>query len=322
MLICVSANPAIDRRLRLKNLSIGEVNRALSAEPFAGGKAAHVALVAQALGMDVMWIGFLGGAVGEECESSLSALGIPLTIVRTRSETRINLEIISNDGMVTEILEPGETVTEGEVERLLSTCRDIFAECGASTQVAFSGSLPQGAPPNLYADLIRLAHVYGCRALLDTSGEPLRAGLEAAPDFVKPNRDEAARFAGHAIPNAMSAVEVAQKLFLAQARSVAISLGSEGMLWQRSAESVPLISHSPPVDSCLSVGCGDAALAGFAAAHERGLGDEDTVGLAVASATANCFAAAPGQIDPRDVVRFVEQVSVQRLQAECQTWHK
>ena len=69
MLVCVSANPAIDRRLRLKNIAVGKVNRALSAQPFPGGKAAHVAMVAKALDIDVVWAGFLGGAAGEECES-------------------------------------------------------------------------------------------------------------------------------------------------------------------------------------------------------------------------------------------------------------
>ncbi len=128
MLVCISANPAIDRRLRLKNIAVGEVNRALSAQPFPGGKAAHVAMVAKSLGIDVVWVGFLGGAAGEECESGLSAFDVPLTVVRTEADTRANLEIISSDGSVTEILEPGGAVTDGEVERLLATCRDIFAD--------------------------------------------------------------------------------------------------------------------------------------------------------------------------------------------------
>ncbi len=302
MLVCVSANPAIDRRLRLKSIAVGEVNRALSAEPLPGGKAAHVALVARALGTEVMWVGFLGGCAGEECETGLSALGVPLTVVRTRTETRANLEIISSDGIVTEILEPGGAVTDAEVERLLSTCRDIFAE-----------------PADLYAELIRLAHVYGCRTLLDTSGEALRYGLEAAPDLVKPNRDEAAWFAGHPVPDAGAAVKVAQKLFKARAQSVALSLGPDGMLWQSSVECSPLISQLPPVADCSSVGCGDAAMAGFAVAHERGLCDEETISLAVACATANCLAEAPGQIDLRDVERIARQVLVQRVHSECQT---
>ncbi|HJP91402.1 MAG TPA: 1-phosphofructokinase family hexose kinase [Pyrinomonadaceae bacterium] len=316
MLVCISANPAIDRRLRLENIAVGEVNRALSAQPFPGGKAAHVAMVAKSLGVDVMWVGFLGGATGEECESGLSALGVPLTVVRTQTETRANLEIISSDGSVTEILEPGGAVTEGEIERLFATCRDIFAETDRGTQVALSGSLPPGAPADLYAELIRMAHFYGCRALLDTSGEALRRGLEAAPDFVKPNRNEASIFAGCPIPDAHTASEVAQKFFEAQAQSVAISLGADGIVWQESASSDPLISRLQAIEHCSSVGCGDAALAGFAVAHERGLGDEETLRLAVACGTANCFADAPGQIDCRDVLRLGQNVQVERYHSQ------
>lgn len=319
MLICVSANPAIDRRLRLESIAIGQVNRALSAQSFPGGKAAHVAMVARALGEEVVWIGFLGGAAGEECESGLSASGIPVIAVRTRAETRANLELIADDGTITEILEPGGEVTDGEVERLLSACRDIFAESNDGAQVAFSGSLPPGAPPDFYAELIRLARAYDCRAILDTSGAPLRYGLAAAPDLVKPNRDEAAWFAGHPVRDAGEASGVAGWLLEAGAQSVAVSLGAEGMIWQRTASCPPLVALPPSVAARSTVGCGDAALAGFAVAHRRGLSDEETVGLAVACGTANCLAEAPGLVSPREVERISRQVLVQSLQPECQS---
>jgi 1-phosphofructokinase family hexose kinase len=313
MLVCISANPAIDRRLRLENIAVGEINRALSAQPFPGGKAAHVAMVAKALGLDVMWVGFLGGAAGEQCESGLSAFGVPLTVVRTESETRANLELVSADGKVTEILEPGGAVTEGEVERLLTTCRDLFAESERGTQVALSGSLPPGAPPDLYAELIRLAHLYGCRTLLDSSGEALRAGLNAAPDFVKPNRNEASAFANRCIDSPTAALESTHMFFEAGAKSVAVSLGGDGMIWQRTSVSDPFVAEPSLLANCSPVGCGDAALAGFAVAHERGLSDEETLRLATACGSANCLAQAPGRVDSGDVSRLAREIRVRRM---------
>lgn len=313
MLVCISANPAIDRRLRLENIAVGEINRAFSAEPFPGGKAAHVAMVAKSLGVDVMWVGFLGGATGELCESGLTEFGVPLTVIRTQSETRANLELISADGRVTEILEPGGMVTESEVERLLASCRDLFAESEAGTQVAISGSLPPGAPPDLYAELIRLAHVYDCRTLLDTSGDALRHALSAGPDFVKPNRYEASHFAGYSIDSTTAAVEIAQKLFNAGAKSVAISLGADGIVWQRAASSDVFVSEALPIAACSPVGCGDAALAGFAVAHERELSDEETVRLATACGSANCTVDAPGRVKAAEVQRLVQGVVVRRV---------
>src|SRR6516164_4550409 len=67
MIVCVSANPAIDRRIRLQNLRRGAVNRVRSATGAGGGKAAHVALALRALGMESILVGFFGGATGREC---------------------------------------------------------------------------------------------------------------------------------------------------------------------------------------------------------------------------------------------------------------
>ena len=136
MIICVSANPAIDRRLRLGRLHAGAVNRATSVCAMTGGKAAHVAMAAAALGERVTWVGFLGGSAGEECERGLVSLGIPVAVVKTAAETRMNMEIVEADGTVTEVLEPGGHVSEGEVERMLSLCRDLFTEYRGAAQVA------------------------------------------------------------------------------------------------------------------------------------------------------------------------------------------
>ena len=65
MFLCVSANPAIDRQIRIAEFKIGGVNRAREATPEPGGKAAHVAMALQALGERPQWIGFAGGGTGE-----------------------------------------------------------------------------------------------------------------------------------------------------------------------------------------------------------------------------------------------------------------
>ena len=75
-IVCLSANPAMDRRLRMASLAVGEINRAISAQGLAGGKAAHVAMAARALEAQPVWVGFLGGAIGQECARQMEALDI------------------------------------------------------------------------------------------------------------------------------------------------------------------------------------------------------------------------------------------------------
>ena len=51
-----------------------------------------------------------------------------------------------------------------------------------------------------YAELVRTARAAGVPVLLDTSGEPLRRGIAARPDLVKPNADELAELTGSREP--------------------------------------------------------------------------------------------------------------------------
>ena len=94
MFLCVSLNPAIDKRLRLERLQHGRVNRASQVTPAAGGKAAHVAMVLRTLGADPLWLGFAGGPTGAALVEGLKAMSIRAEAVATANATRMNLEIL------------------------------------------------------------------------------------------------------------------------------------------------------------------------------------------------------------------------------------
>jgi 1-phosphofructokinase family hexose kinase len=313
MILCISPNPAIDRRLRLGRLALGEVNRARAVEPMPGGKAAHVAMGVRTLGEEVLWVGFLGGATGVECERGLKGLGIPVHVVRVAEDTRNNLEIIDEAGTVTEILEPGARVHALGLQEMMAACRLLFKKYGAGGQAVLSGSLPPGVPANFYAQLIMEARLCGCRTLLDTSGDALTRALSGRPDFIKPNRQEAEQLTGLALDDEEQAAYAACRLFRAGAGSVALSLGAEGMLWQSSLDAAPLLARPPAVKVVSAVGSGDASVAGFAVARARGLSDIETIKLAAACGTANCVADAPGRFTLHDVEALLSGIEVLRL---------
>lgn len=312
MIICVSANPAIDRRLRVSSLKVGEVIRASSAVSFAGGKAAHVAMAAKALGEEqVVWIGFLGGATGDEVERQLIGLGIEVVPVRTRSTTRVNDEIIDDEGVITEILEPGGKIAEAELFDFKSVCERLFNLSGPNFHAVFSGSLPPGVPNDLYADLIAMAHVNGGRTILDTSGEPLLLALSAGPDMIKPNREEAEKAIGITIDGQETAALATRQFAELGANETIISLGAEGLV--RSVRSDEIVSAKPPkVEVNSTVGCGDATVAGLVVAGIRGYKLAEKLRLAVACGAANCLADLPGQIKLADVERLKPLVEISR----------
>jgi 1-phosphofructokinase family hexose kinase len=312
-IVCLSANPALDRRLHVHSLVPGEVIRAQSSVALPGGKAAHVAMAADALGAHSIWIAFLGGAFGEEVAVRLRKLEIEVVPVVSESSTRVNLELVEDSGRITEVLEPGGNPGRAAQNEMLRLCAKGLRENWKGALVAISGSLPPDIPADFYASLIETAHAAGSKVYLDTSGEALRAGLAAKPDFVKPNRKELEALLGLAIHDADQAIEAARELIRRGARSAAVTMGADGLVWLES-ETGPAWSARPPrLNPVSTVGCGDATLAGFAFASLQGLAGEKALGLAVACGAANCLAEFEGRISPGDVQIIIPQVELHRL---------
>jgi 1-phosphofructokinase family hexose kinase len=313
VIVCVSLNPAIDTRLNVASLERGQVNRASSATPEPGGKSLHVAMVLRVLGADPLWIGLTGGTVGKFLADGIRAMGIRARTIEIAQPTRTNLEIVENDGAVTEILEPGPAVTEAELERLQRLFESELSAAGTNPIAVLCGSLPRNVPEDFYAKLIRIGHDRGCRVFLDTSGEPLRQALNAKPDLVKPNQHEAEWTSEFAITDPRTAQKAAEKIFDAGAAAVAISMGAAGIVYRSSKDSPSLAAAVPIVAMRSSTASGDAAMAGFAFASERGLGASDALRLAAACGTANCLADGPAKARAADIERLKSEIEIREL---------
>jgi len=313
MFLCVSANPAIDKRLRLTRLTPGQVHRAVEALPTPGGKAAHVAMVLHELGADPLWIGFAGGANGQELMSGLGKRNIRVLGIPIKEATRENLEIIEDDGVVTEILEPGPACSELEIKNLLDACGLAFTAPEEPKIAVLSGSLPQTAPMDLYARLIRLGNSHGCKMFLDSSGEALRLGLAAQPYFVKPNREEAEWLTGTTLGNAAAGAGAVRQLIAEGAKSAAISLGDSGLLWRPADSECVYRAHPVKVAVRSAVGSGDATVAAFAFAAGSEMSAEETLRLAAACGAANCLAESPGNVQASDIRRLQKEVRIEIL---------
>jgi len=312
MFLCVSLNPAVDKRLRLGRLQVGSVNRASEASPTPGGKAAHVAMVLKTLGADPLWLGFAGGAAGKQLVEGLRGLAIGVHEIPTSGCTRTNLEIVEDEGGVTEILEPGQHITAEELRRFQETFSILLNEASEQPTVIFSGSLPEGVPPNLYMTLIESAHECDSLVFVDTSGEPFKFALAGKPDFVKPNRGEAESWSGQVISGPSSAKEILGAMLKAGAGAGAITLGSAGLIWHSGAGDT-LVANAPRLSARSCVGSGDSTLAGFAFAAQQRLPPGEAVRLAAACGSANCLAPGPGCARAEDIANLKGQIRVETL---------
>src|SRR6266850_977988 len=310
---CVSLNPAIDTRLILNGFLPGRVNRVEEVYRTPGGKAAHVAMALKGLGATPTWIGFAGGVTGGELIAGLRLLGIETLPVSAGESSRVNLEILDTQGEVTEILEPGGTITQSEWSEIQQVCVNALQVAAKKKVMVISGSLPPGVPVEAYAALVSSARAANCLAFIDSSGVALSRALAAGPDLIKINREEAEFVTQVAILDPITAAQAARKLLDLGANSAAVSLGERGIVGIRKRDQQAIHAWSTPLHPKSTVGCGDSALAGLAYAAAADLTFQQSLALAVACGTANCLAPLPGRIVLEDISRIEQGVHIELL---------
>lgn len=306
MITTVTLNPAIDKLYLVDGVEEGAVMRVQQVVNSAGGKGLNVSRVARQLGEEVTALGFAGGHNGSALTDWLEDSGICSRFVRVSGETRccINIRDIKT-GRHTEFLEPGQPVDAEAFEELLRRYQQALPQ---TKVVTISGSTPKGTPADFYGRLIRLAKDAGVPVILDTSGAALEQALPFGPAMLKPNVYEMAALTGADPHDEAAILEAARQLCRRGMEAVAVSMGSEGVLYiTRETE---LRGIAPKIDAKNTVGCGDSMVAGFAAALARGLSPEDTLRLAMATAAANAADLRTGWADPALVETLIPMSTI------------
>jgi 1-phosphofructokinase len=303
MIITVTLNPTLDKTLSVPALQPGEVHRARFLRQDIGGKGINVSRALRALGVESIPIGFLGGATGRAMRDGLTAAGYDARFVEVPGETRQNLTLLDEStGVYTKINEPGPTIGPEH----LAALHALMVELAAPGDLwALCGSLPPGAPADLYADLVTAVQARGARAILDTSETALRLGLAARPAGIKPNSEEAAQALGQPVGSDEEHVAAARRLvdLLAPATPpapiVCLTRGATGLVLAAGGELV--MASPPPVLARSPVGAGDATLAGLLWALSDGCDATETARRAVACGTAAAMQEGTG-VGPRALV--------------------
>ncbi|MFI7403654.1 1-phosphofructokinase family hexose kinase [Streptomyces sp. NPDC049541] len=302
MILTVTLNTALDLTYRVPALKPHSSHRITEVTERPGGKGLNVARVLAALGHEVTVTGFTGGATGRTVQDLLTATpGLVDALVPVAGPTRRTIALVDDrTGDTTQLNEPGPTIAPAEWSAFQEAYEDLLAPASA---VALCGSLPPGVPVGAYAGLIRLAKAAGVPVLLDTSGEPLRRGIAARPDLVKPNAEELAELTGSHDP-----LRGAQDARRRGARSVVASLGTQGLLavtpegrWHATP---PARLHGNPT------GAGDSAVAGLLSGLAEQLPWPDRLSRAVALSAATVLAPVAGEFDRGAYEELVGRVAV------------
>ena len=171
-----------------------------------------------------------GGPEGHLLEDLLDAAGVAYASVPVRGSVRMNISVLEPDGTTTKLNEPGPDLSSAEVEALLATTLERADGAERADWVVGCGSLPPGAPTDLYAALVTRVRERGGRIAIDSSGAPFAAAVAARPHLIKPNHEELAELVDHDLPTLAHVRDAARELVAGGIDVVAVSLGADGAL--------------------------------------------------------------------------------------------
>ncbi|MBA3422493.1 MAG: 1-phosphofructokinase family hexose kinase [Thermoleophilaceae bacterium] len=313
MIITVTLNAAIDKTLAVPNFALGRRHRAVEQTSMAGGKGVNVARALKALGQPVIATGVAGGPTGTRIIEQLTADAVLNDFVRIREESRTSTAVVDpTSGEQTEINERGPAVSEAELDLFVDKL--LYLAKGAAMCV-FSGSLPRGIEPDLYARLVEELGRLGVATMLDAEGEPMRLATRAGPSVVTPNEPEAEELVGH---------EFGDEADRAGALRSIADLGAREAIMTMPTGCLALVGDPPDrhlrratveaLEPVSAVGSGDAFLAGLVAARYGGDSPEERLRFAVACGAESTQHFGAGVVDPKEVERLLGEVRVEQVE--------
>ncbi|MCR4789299.1 MAG: 1-phosphofructokinase family hexose kinase [Lachnospiraceae bacterium] len=295
MIATITLNPAVDKTLNASRVVMGTVNRMDSACNMPGGKGINVAKVLRQYDVEVKTLGFIGGYSGDFIEEAMEKIGAVPKFTRVSEDTRTSVNLITEDGYITEFLEPGPNISDAELKEFFASYEKEIEDCDI---VVISGSAPRGVDPSAYVRMIEIANAGGKKVLLDTSGDNLKKGMYSRPYMMKPNLKELESIMGRRIQGLSEVAESAMQIVEWGVPHVLVSMGNKGILYARddNGESKVIYVPAPSIRAVNSVGSGDCAVAAFALSILEGLDPEKTLKKCVAISAANACSLENGLI--------------------------
>lgn len=303
-ILAVALNPAVDLSSETERVQHTRKVRTFNERYDPGGGGINVARVVRRFGGEVEALFGAGGELGAMLERLLLEEGTRCRCLPFSGQTRLGHTVQERStGLEYRFVPKGPTVRPEELEPFV----DAVANHGGDYVVA-SGSLPEGAPPEIYARMAEVATRRGARFVLDSSGAGLRETLARSRVFlVKPSLGELEELVGRKLDETGVYRETTALVERGAADFVAVTMGIEGAVLA-SAEGL-LRLRAIHVSTRSAVGAGDSFLAGMIWALSQHWPTEDAFRFGISAGAAAVMTPGTELCLPQDVFDLYEHMS-------------
>jgi len=312
-IVTVTINPSIDVSTSIEQLVPIHKLRCTSARRDPGGGGINVARVVKRFGADVTAMYAMGGTLGQLLRHLLDQEGIPGLPVPISEETREDFTVFEEvSARRYRFILPGPRLSEREWRAYLDTFASHASREQGTRFVVASGSLPPGVPGDFYGRIARTTKQAGAKMIVDTSGPPLKAALEAGVYIVKPSLREFRELMVAPLESERDQVTACRSLIESgRAEMVALTLGDQGALLV--ARDQVLRAQAVPIKPVSVVGAGDSFLGAMICSLASGHSIEDAFRYGMAAGSAALLMPGTELCRREDAERLAGEVKVQAI---------
>jgi 1-phosphofructokinase family hexose kinase len=286
MILTVTLNPLLERRITCNTINVGTINRNGKIEVKAGGKGINVSRQLNNLGIENLALTFAGGTSGKEFKDVLHREGIKSVLIHTDSKTREALITIDESAAsVTSCFSMNTQITQKEADEFKVKLEKMIPNY---EMVILSGSSPCIETDSIFPAAIECANKCDKIVICDTYGNHLGNCFDASPTIVHNNIDEIENTLKIKLQSKEDKINFLAFLYSKNIKQAYLTDAGKPFFASNFDYHFSII---PPVIKTIdSTGSGDAFTAGIAFGWHNDLVFEDTLQVAAALGAANASA--------------------------------
>ncbi|MGE5682812.1 MAG: 1-phosphofructokinase family hexose kinase [Bacillota bacterium] len=315
MILTVTINPLLEKRLTIDKISPGNEHRAYKEVFTAGGKGINVSRQLNELGINNLAYTFLGGNNGKILKNLILSEQINLTFVQTKTETRAaSLIFEEQEKRLTTFFGLNPEITQSESDEFKSKLNKMIENCEI---VVFSGSSPNGLTNDIFSYGIKTANDFDKISILDTYGSHLKDCIEAGPTIIHNNITETATSLDLDLSDEKKITDYLNYLYGKNIKQVYLTNGAKPVY----ASNFGFIYRAdfPEVQQLDATGSGDSFTAGIAYGLHKALTFEETFATSVSLGAVNASKWEICRVNSAEITEVKNKVRIQTIGKKINT---
>lgn len=314
MILIVTLNPLLEKRLTYDTVTYGSVNRNPSFVNKPGGKGINVSRQLKKLGLSSYNLIFSGGVNGKVYKDILRKEGFEFSSIQTESETRFGTIVIDrNTNLITSYFSKDPVITGKESDEFISRLEKMIRNC---EMIIFSGSAPEGAE-HIISEGIKIANGYDKVSVCDTYGKHLFDSIKSSPTVIHNNFNEIDASLNIKLYKEQEVLSVLNSFYDKGIKRSYLTNGPN--TFYASNFNYHYKIHPPEINSIDSTGSGDSFVAGIIYGWHNNLVFEDSLRFATALAAINATTFEVSNVNPDEARSLSTSVKIENAGKKIKT---